>query len=127
MQGNLTVLFFLPTLTSLVYRASPTYLVGADDVEYHISKTLGRPRKSLRKWSPLQILQGNLDFIFFIVVLSTSSTLPIQLTVAGSLDPTYDVVGGLVPFWFFFFFSFHFFFLLSTWLLGLELSLGEEG
>jgi hypothetical protein len=43
------------------------------------------------------------------------------------LDPTFDVVGGLVPFWFFFFSYFHFFFFLSNWLLGLEISLGEEG
>jgi hypothetical protein len=43
------------------------------------------------------------------------------------LDPTSDVVGGLVLFVFLFFFSFYFFFFLSTWLLALELSLGEEG
>jgi hypothetical protein len=43
------------------------------------------------------------------------------------LDPPSDVVGGLVIFDFFFFFSFYFFFFLSTWLLALEISLGEEG
>jgi hypothetical protein len=37
------------------------------------------------------------------------------------------MVGGLVLFRFFFFFSFCFFFFLSTWLLALEISLGEEG
>jgi hypothetical protein len=37
------------------------------------------------------------------------------------------MVGGLVLFGFFFFFSLCFFFFLSTWLLALELLLGEEG
>jgi hypothetical protein len=37
------------------------------------------------------------------------------------------MVGGLVLFGFFFFFSFRLFFFLSTWLLALEISLGEEG
>jgi hypothetical protein len=99
---------------------------GADDLEDHISNTLGRPGKSLRKWSPLQRLQGNLGFRFFILVLWTSSTLPVLLTVDGCLDPTFDVVGGLVPFWFFFF-SLCFLFFLSIWLLFLGLSLGKEG
>jgi hypothetical protein len=119
MQGNLTVVLFLPTLMSLVDSASPACLAEADDVEDHISKTLGRPGKSFRKWSPLQRLQGNLGFRFFILILSTSSTLPVRLIVVGCMDPTSDVVGGLVLFGFFFFFSFYFFFLLSTWLLSL--------
>jgi hypothetical protein len=42
------------------------------------------------------------------------------------LDPTSDVVEGLVLFWFFFF-SFCFFFFLSNWILALDLSLDEEG
>jgi hypothetical protein len=37
------------------------------------------------------------------------------------------MVGGLVLFKFFFFFSFCFFFFLSTWLLSIDISLGEEG
>jgi hypothetical protein len=127
MQGNLTIVLFLPTLTSLVDGASPTCPAGADDVEDHISKTLGRPGKSLRKWSPLQRLYGNLGFRFFVLILSTSPTLQVRLTVVGCLDATSDVVGGLVPLWFFFFFSFYFFFFLSTWLLALDISLGEEG
>jgi hypothetical protein len=98
MQGNLIVLFFLPTLTSLVGGASLACPAGADDVEDHISKTLGRSGKSLIKCSPLQRLQGNLGFGFFVVVLSISSTLPVRLIIVGCLDPTSDVVGGLVPF-----------------------------
>jgi hypothetical protein len=43
------------------------------------------------------------------------------------LDPTSNVVGGLVLSRFFFFFFFYFFFFLSTWLLSLEISLGKEG
>jgi hypothetical protein len=68
-----------------------------------------------------------LGFRFFVLILLTSSTLPVLLTVVGLLDPTSDVVGGLVLFRFFFFFSFCFFFFLSTWLLFVEISLGEEG
>jgi hypothetical protein len=63
---------------------------------------------------------------FFILILLTSSTPLVLLTIVGCLDPTFDVVGSLDPFWFFFF-SFCFFFFLSTWLLALDLSLGEEG
>jgi hypothetical protein len=96
-------------------------------MEDHISKTLGRSGKSLRKWSPLQRLQGNLGFRFFILILLTSSTLPILLTIDGSLDPTSDRVEGSVLFGFCFFFSLCFFFFLSTWILSLDLSLGEEG
>jgi hypothetical protein len=80
-------------------------------MEDHISKTWVRPGKSLRKWSPLQRLQGNLGVGFFILILLTSSTLPVILTVTGFLEPTYDVVGAFVFFgFFFFFFSFCFFF-----------------
>jgi hypothetical protein len=111
---------------SLVDMVSPKFLAEDDDVEDYIRKTLGRPRKSLRKWSPLQRLQGNLGFGFFILILLTSSKLPVLLTIAGCLDPTYDVVGGLVLFEFFFFFSFYFFFFLSAWLHALEISLGED-
>ena len=67
-------------------------------MEDHISKTWVRSGQSLRKWSPLQRLQGNLGFGFFVVVLLTSSTLPVLLTVSGFLDPTSDVVGGFDPF-----------------------------
>jgi hypothetical protein len=73
---------------SLVDGVSLACSVGVDDVEDHISKTLGRPGKSLRKWSPLQILQGNLGLGFFVLDLSTLSTLPVQLTVVGCSDPT---------------------------------------
>jgi hypothetical protein len=83
---------------SLLDGVSPACLVEADDVEDQISKTLGIRGKSLRKWSPLQRLQGNLGFRFFIVILTTSPKIPAQLTISGSLDPIYDVVGGLVPF-----------------------------
>jgi hypothetical protein len=114
MQGNLIVVFFLPTLTSLVDVVSPTFLEEADDLEDYLPKTLGRLGKSIRKWSPLQRLQGNLGFGFFILILLTSSTLPVQLIVVGCLDPTSDVVGGLVLSDFFFFFSFCFFFFLSA-------------
>ena len=106
---------------------SPTCLAGANDMEDHTYKTLGIPGQFLRKWSPLQRLQGNLGFRFFILILLISSTLLVRLIVVGCLDPTSDMVGGLVLFGFFFFFPFHFFFFLSTWLLAWELSLGEEG
>jgi hypothetical protein len=96
-------------------------------MEDHIYNTLGIPRQSLRKWSPLQRLQGNLGFEFFILILLTSSTLLVLLTLAGCWDSTYDVVGALGLFEFFFFFSFYFFFFLSTWLLALKLSLDKEG
>jgi hypothetical protein len=96
-------------------------------MEDHIYNTLGRPGKFLRKGSPLQRLQGNLGFRFFVLILSNSSTLPVRLIVVGCLDPTYDMVGGLVLFGFLFFFSFSFFFFLSTWLIALEISLGKEG
>jgi hypothetical protein len=79
MQGNLTVLFFLSTLMSLVDGVSLACLAGADEVEDHISKTLGRLGKSLRKWSPLQIMQGNLGFGFIrcslIDLINTPSTI----------------------------------------------------
>ena len=127
MQGNLKFFFFLPTLTSLVDGLSLAWPKEANDVEDHISKTLGVPGKYLIKWSPLQRLQGNLSFRFFVLTLSTLSTLLVLLTIVGCWDPSFDVVGSLVPFWFFFFFSFYFFFFWSTWLLALELSLGEEG
>jgi hypothetical protein len=67
----------LPTLTSLVDGESPTCPAGVDDVEEHISNTLGSLGKSLKKWSPLQRLQGNLGFRFFILILSTSPTLSV--------------------------------------------------
>jgi hypothetical protein len=72
-------------------------------MEDHISKTWVRPGQYLRKWSPLQRLEGNLGFGFFILILLTSSTLPLLLTVTGFLEPTSDVVGVFVLFGFFFF------------------------
>jgi hypothetical protein len=95
---------------SLVGGPSPACPAEADDMEDHIYKTLGIPRKSLRRWSPLQRLQGNLGFRFFILILLTSSTLPVLLTVIGYLDQTSDFVGALVFFRVFFFFYFYFFF-----------------
>jgi hypothetical protein len=73
----LMVLFFLLTLTQLFYGVSPACTVGVDDMEVHISKNLGRPGKSLRNWSSLQSLQGNLGLGFFVLDLSTLSTLPV--------------------------------------------------
>jgi hypothetical protein len=41
----------------------------------HASITLDRPGKSLRRWLPLQILQGYLG-LWVVWVILTSSTLP---------------------------------------------------
>jgi hypothetical protein len=69
----------------------------------HASITLGRPGKSLRRWLPLQSLQGYLGLRGVWVIL-TSSTLPVRLTVTG---------------------CFLFFFLFTEFLVS-KLSLDEE-
>jgi hypothetical protein len=73
---------------SLADVVSPACPVGDGDMEEHISKTLGRLGKSLRKWLTLQILQGNLGLGFFVLDLLTLSALPVQLIVVGFLYPT---------------------------------------
>jgi hypothetical protein len=47
---------------SLVEGMSPTCPTGADNVEDHISNTLGRQGKSLRNWSPLQRIAREFGF-----------------------------------------------------------------
>jgi hypothetical protein len=91
----------------------------------HTSITLDRPGQSLRRWLPLQSLQGYLGLRVVWVIL-TSSTLPARLTVTGCFPTCFTVVGGLDPCLIFFFLFFHFFFFLFTELLGSELSLDEE-
>jgi hypothetical protein len=91
----------------------------------HASTTLDRPGKSLRRWIPLQSLQGYLGLRVVWVIL-TSSTLPARLTVTGCFPTCLIVVGCLDPCLSFFFLIFLFFFFLFTGLLALELSLDEE-
>jgi hypothetical protein len=91
----------------------------------HTSITLDRPGQSLRRWLPLQSLQGYLGLRVVWVIL-TSSTLPARLTVTGCFPTCLTVVGSLDPCLFFFFLFFLFFFFLFTELLASELSLDEE-
>ena len=91
----------------------------------HASITLGRPGQSLRRWLPLQSLQGYLGLRVFWVIL-TSSTLPTRLTITGYFPTCLTVVGSLDPCLSFFFLIFIFFFFLFTGLLDSELSLDEE-
>jgi hypothetical protein len=91
----------------------------------HTSITLGIPGQSLRRWLPLQSLQGYLG-LWVVWVILTSSTLPARLTVIGCFPTCLTVVGSLYPCLFFFFLVFHFLFLLFTGLLASELSLDEE-
>jgi hypothetical protein len=91
----------------------------------HASITLDRPGQSLRRWLPLQSLQGYLGLRVVWVIL-TSSTLPARLTVTGYFPTCLTVVGGFDPCLFFFFLFLRFFFLLFTELLGSELSPNEE-
>jgi hypothetical protein len=91
----------------------------------HASITLDRPGQSLRRWLPLQSLQGYLGLRVVWVILK-SSTLPARLTVTGCFPTCLTVAGGFDPCLFFFLLFFHFFFFLFTELLGLELSLDEE-
>jgi hypothetical protein len=91
----------------------------------HASITLDKPGKSLRRWLPLQSLQGYLGLRVVWVIL-TSSTLPTRSTVTGCFPTCLAVVGSLDPCLFFFFLLFLFFFFLFTELLALELSLSEE-
>jgi hypothetical protein len=91
----------------------------------HASITLDRPGQSLRRWLPLQSLQGYLGLRVVWVIL-TSSTLPARLTVTGCFPTCLTVVGSLDPCLFFFFLFFLFFFFLFTELLASELSLDEE-
>jgi hypothetical protein len=91
----------------------------------HASITLDRPGQSLRRWLPLQSLQGYLG-LWVIWVILTSSTLPSRLTVTGCFPTCLTVVGCLDPCLLSFFLFFRFFFFLFTELLGSELSLDEE-
>jgi hypothetical protein len=91
----------------------------------HASITLDRPGQSLRRWLPLQSLQGYLGLRVVWVIL-TSSTLPARLTVTGCFPTCLTEVGSLDPCLVFFFLFFLFFFFLFTELLGSELSLDEE-
>jgi hypothetical protein len=91
----------------------------------HTSITLGRPGQSLRRWLPLQSLQGYLGLRVVWVIL-ISSTLPTRLIVTGCFPTCLTVVGGLDPCLVFFFLFFLFLFFLFTELLALELSLDEE-
>jgi hypothetical protein len=91
----------------------------------HTSITLDRPGKSLRRWIPLQILQGYLGLRVVWMIL-TSSTLPTRLIVTGCFPTCLTVVGCFYPRLSFFFLIFIFFFFLFTGLLASELSLNEE-
>jgi hypothetical protein len=91
----------------------------------HASITLDRPGQSLRRWLPLQSLQGYLGLRVIWVILK-SSTLPARLTVTGFFPTFLTVVGCLDPCLLSFFLFFHFFFFLFTELLGSEHSLDEE-
>ena len=91
----------------------------------HTSITLDRPGQSLRRWLPLQSLQGYLG-LWVVWVILTSSTLPARLTVTGFFPTFLTVVGSLDPCLFFFFLLFLFFFFLFTKLLASELSPDEE-
>jgi hypothetical protein len=62
----------------------------------HASITLDRPGQSLRRWLPLQSLQGYLGLRVVWVIL-TSSTLPARLTVTGCFPTCLTVVGGFDP------------------------------
>ena len=91
----------------------------------HTSITLDRLGKSLRRWLPLQSLQGYLGLRVVWVIL-TSSTLPARLTVTGCFPTCLTVVGSFDPCLSFFFLIFLFFFFLFTGLLASELSPNEE-
>jgi hypothetical protein len=84
----------------------------------HTSITLDRSGQSLRRWLPLQSLQGYLG-LRVVWVIFTSSTLLARLIVTGCFPTCLAVVGGFDPFSCFFFFLF-------TGLLASKLSLGEE-
>jgi hypothetical protein len=86
---------------------------------------LARPGKSLRRWIPLQSLQGYLSLQVIWAIL-TSSTLLARVTITGYFPTCLTVVGSLHPCLIFFFFFFLFFFFLVTGLLASELSLDEE-
>ena len=91
----------------------------------HASITLDRPGQSLRRWLPLQSLQGYLGLRGVWVIL-TSSTLPVRLTVTSCFPTCLIVVGGFDPCLSFFFLIFIFFFFLFTGLLASKLSPDEE-
>ena len=91
----------------------------------HASITLDKPGKYLRRWLPLQSLQGYLGLQVVWVIL-TSSTLPTRLIVTGCFPTCFTVVGGFDPCLSFFFLIFLFLFFLFTGLLDSKLSLDEE-
>ena len=91
----------------------------------HNSIILDRPKQSLKRWIPLQSMQGYLGLRVVWVIL-TSSTLSTRLIVTGCFPTCLTVVGILVPCLYFFFLIFLFFFFLFIGLLVLELSLDEE-
>jgi hypothetical protein len=86
----------------------------------HASITLDRPGQSLRRWLPLQSLQGYLG-LRIVWSIWTSSTLPARLTVTGCFPTCLTVVGSFDPCLSFFSSSSY-----SPKLLALELSLDEE-
>jgi hypothetical protein len=83
----------------------------------HASITLDRPGKSLRRWIPLQSLQGYLVLRVVWVIL-TSPTLPSRSIVIGFFPTCLAVVGSVDPCLFFFFLFFLFFIFLFTELLA---------
>ena len=91
----------------------------------HTSITLDRPGHSLRRWLPLQSLQGYLGLRVVWVIL-TSSTLPARLIITGCFPTCLTLVGGFDPCLSLFFLIFLFFFFLFTGLLASELSPDEE-
>ena len=118
-QGFHPFTFQLLIIESLVDGVSSIWWPEDDETRCwesldHTSKTWEIPRKSFRRWSPLQILQGNFGLR---VVLVGIPTLSLERVVG------WDLVSGIPLF----FLIFHFFFFLCTWLLVLQLSIGEEG
>ena len=111
LQGNLTLPFFPRIWLSLVDGSIESWWDFFD----HTSKTFGIAGKLIRKWSPLQSLQGYLGLRCMLEVSS------IQLTLTA-------MVGWLTSFLscFFVSFFFPFFFFLTTWLLALRLLPSEE-
>ena len=109
LQGNLTLPFFPGTWLSLVDGSTISWW----ECSNHTSKTFGISRQLIRKWSPLQSLQGYLGLR---CMLEVSSTLPTLTTMVGWLNSFLSC--------FFFFFPILFF--LATWLLASRLLPSEE-
>ena len=130
LHENLTLLFFFLVVSWLVDGRLAPCCSEADNMGWwgcvdHASITLDRPGKSLRRWLPLQILQGYLG-LWVIWGILASSTLPTWLLVTSSFPKCRAMVGIVDPCLFFFFLIFLFFFFLFNGLLASELSLSEE-